>query len=145
MTLVQSDVNRVVHFRWLDIYRRRFDGVVIYFLKSDFKFFDDASWHPADASNARRYADRPIHRCIINLHRFNSRIIYNTSLKYGFYSCAASMKRAVLDYFASVSTAWLSGLTCVVFACLCLRVCVPVLCVCVVGCLCCSFFSYFVG
>jgi len=44
-------------------------GVVIYFLKSDFKFFNDASRHPADAYNAGRYADRPIRRCIINLHR----------------------------------------------------------------------------
>ena len=39
------------------------------FLKSDFNFFDDASWHPADAYNARRYADRPIRQCIINLNR----------------------------------------------------------------------------
>jgi len=26
-----------------EIFRRRFDGVVIYFFNSDFKFFDDAS------------------------------------------------------------------------------------------------------
>jgi len=26
-----------------EIFRRRFDGVVIYFIKFDFKFFDDAS------------------------------------------------------------------------------------------------------
>jgi len=56
-------------FDWLDIYWWRFDGVAIYFLKSDFKFFDDASRHPADAYNARQYADRPIRWCIINLHR----------------------------------------------------------------------------
>jgi len=53
-TQLQSDVDRVVIFDWLDIYRRRFDSVVIYFLKSDFKFFADASRHPADAYNARR-------------------------------------------------------------------------------------------
>jgi len=41
----------------------------VYFLKSDFKFFNDTSRHPANAYNARRYADRPIRRCIINLHR----------------------------------------------------------------------------
>jgi len=45
----------------LDIYRQRFHGIVIYFLKSHFKFFNDASRHPADAYNARRYADRPMH------------------------------------------------------------------------------------
>jgi len=55
-TQLQSDVDRVVIFDWIDIYRRRFDGLVIYFLKSDLKFFD-ASRHPADAYNARRYAD----------------------------------------------------------------------------------------
>jgi len=67
-TQVQSDIDRVVHFRliWylLTTFRRRH----IYFLKSDFKFFDDACRHPADAYNARRYADRPICQCIINLH-----------------------------------------------------------------------------
>ena len=56
-TQLQSDIDRVVIFDWLDIYRRRFDGVVIYFLKSNFKFFDDASRHPGDAYNARRHAD----------------------------------------------------------------------------------------
>jgi len=41
---------------------------------------------------------------IAPLYYFKSRIIYNMSLKYGFYNCAASMKRAVFDYFASVIT-----------------------------------------
>jgi len=53
-TQVQSDIDRVVHFRltWylLTTFRRRRN----LFLKSDFKFFDDASQHPADAYNARR-------------------------------------------------------------------------------------------
>jgi len=38
------------------------------------------------------------------LYYFKSRVIYNMSLKYGFNNCAASMKRAVFNYFASVST-----------------------------------------
>jgi len=41
-TLV-SDVDRVERFRLTEIFRRRVDGVVIYFFNSDFKFFDDAS------------------------------------------------------------------------------------------------------
>jgi len=56
-------------FDWLDIYWRRFDGAAIYFLKSDLKFFDDAFRRLASAYTARQYADRPIRRCIINLHR----------------------------------------------------------------------------
>ena len=43
-TAIGSDVDRVelflTHFQ---IFRRRFDGIVIYFFDSDFKFFDDAS------------------------------------------------------------------------------------------------------
>jgi len=40
---VVSDVDRVERFRThFKIFRRRFDGVVIYFFNSDFKFFDDA-------------------------------------------------------------------------------------------------------
>jgi len=36
-----SDVERFkTHF---EIFRQRYDGVVIYFFNSDFKFFDDAS------------------------------------------------------------------------------------------------------
>ena len=35
-----SDVER---FRLAEIFRRRVDGVVIYFFMSDFNFFDDAS------------------------------------------------------------------------------------------------------
>ena len=38
--LLQSDVDRVERFR---LTLRCFDGVVIYFFNSDFKFFDDAS------------------------------------------------------------------------------------------------------
>ena len=40
---LRSDVDRVERFRLTEIFRRRFDGVVIYFFNSDFKFFDDAS------------------------------------------------------------------------------------------------------
>jgi len=41
---VESDVDRVELFRLtFEIFRRRFDGVVIYFFNSDFKFFDNAS------------------------------------------------------------------------------------------------------
>jgi len=68
-TQLQSDVDRIVHFRLTWYHRRRFDGVVIYFLKSNLNFFDDASRHLVDACNAHWYADRPIRRCIINLHR----------------------------------------------------------------------------
>jgi len=78
-------------FDWLDIYWRRFDGVAIYFLKSDFKFFDDASRHPygqctcwkitvgdfwqITRSNSKTstvasglWEWAPIGRCIINPH-----------------------------------------------------------------------------
>ena len=39
----------------------------------------------------------------------------NMSLKYGFNNSAASMKCAVFNYFASVSTSWLSGWTRVLY------------------------------
>jgi len=41
---VVSDVDRVERFRLTTrFFDYRFDGVVIYFFNSDFKFFDDAS------------------------------------------------------------------------------------------------------
>jgi len=47
------------------------------------------------------------------------------SLKYGFNNSAASMKRAVFNYFASVSTSWLSvtaiGVSVCLYVCLCVR------------------------
>ena len=42
--ILESDVDRVELFRLtFEIFRRRLDGVVIYFFNSNFKFFDDAS------------------------------------------------------------------------------------------------------
>ena len=40
---LESDVDRVERFRLTAIFRRRFDGVIIYFFNSDCNFFDDAS------------------------------------------------------------------------------------------------------
>jgi len=40
---LQSDVVRVDLFRLTEIFQLRFDGIVIYFFNSDFKFFDNAS------------------------------------------------------------------------------------------------------
>jgi len=41
---IESDVDRVELFRLtFEIFRRRFDGVLVYFFNSDFKFFYDAS------------------------------------------------------------------------------------------------------
>jgi len=52
------------------------------------------------------------------LYHFKRRTVHDMSLKYGFNNSVASMKSAVFNYFASVSTAWLIGETCILLVCL---------------------------
>jgi len=57
-------------------------------------------------------------------YHFKRRTVHNMTLKYGFNNSAASMKCAVFNYFASVSTLWLIGWTRVLFVlyvCACMR------------------------
>ena len=74
-------------------------------------------------------------------YHFKRRTVHNMSLKYGFHNSAASMKCAVFNYFASVSTLWLSGWTRVLSVCVCMyALCVCVFCVWVIVF---SFYSFF--
>ena len=81
-----------------------------------------------------------VHPELLFFYHFKRRTVHNMSLKYGFSNSAASMKCAVFNYFASVSTLWLSGWTRVLFVC----VCMYALCVCsAFGWLCFRFICFF--